>query len=62
MPENHDSQPTQLTQPKGRNKDGELYEPIEIPVPTRGQVMDFFRKVIRPGRVPSSPQPPGPRP
>ena len=29
-------EPTQQTQPKGRNKDGEPYEPVAIPVPKRG--------------------------
>jgi hypothetical protein len=37
--------PTQQTQPKGRDKDGTPYEPIEIPVPTEGDVMDLFEKV-----------------
>jgi hypothetical protein len=41
----HDAEPTQPTQPKGRDKDGKLYEPIEIPVPTEGDVMDLFEKV-----------------
>lgn len=31
-----DAEPTQKTQPKGRDKEsGEPYEPIEIPVPKR---------------------------
>jgi hypothetical protein len=33
--ENHTAQPTQLTQPKGRDGDGKPYEPVEIPVPKR---------------------------
>jgi hypothetical protein len=33
----HASEPTQQTQPKGINpKTGEAYKPIEIPVPRRG--------------------------
>ncbi len=39
MPENdHAAEPTprtQQTQPKGRDKDGKPYPPIEIPVPKR---------------------------
>jgi hypothetical protein len=38
-------EPTQRTQPKGRDKEGKPYEPIEIPVPTEGDVMDLFEKV-----------------
>jgi hypothetical protein len=34
MPE-HAPEPTQPTQPKGRDKDGKPYEPVEIPVPKR---------------------------
>jgi hypothetical protein len=37
--------PTQLTKPKGRNKDGKPYEPVEIPVPTDGDVMELLKKV-----------------
>jgi hypothetical protein len=40
-----DPKPTQPTQPKGRDRDGKPYEPIEIPVPTEGDVMDMFEKV-----------------
>lgn len=40
-----DEQPTQPTQPKGRDKDGKPYEPVEIPVPTEGDVMDLFESV-----------------
>lgn len=51
MPEDHDSEPTpktQLTQPHGIDpKTGKPYEPIEIPVPTEGDVMDLFEKVAR---------------
>jgi hypothetical protein len=41
------AQSTQPTQPKGRNKDGKPYEPVEIPVPTQGDVMDLLEKVAR---------------
>ena len=47
MPDDHEPQPTQPTQPKGRDKDGKPYPPIEIPVPTEGDVMDLFEKVAR---------------
>jgi hypothetical protein len=50
---------TQPTQPKGIDPTtGKPYEPAEIPVPKRGEVMDFFRKVMRPGK----PDSPGPKP
>ena len=39
------AKPTQLTKPKGRDKDGKPYEPIEIPVPSEGDVMGLFEKV-----------------
>lgn len=36
MADDHEQEPTQLTQPKGIDpKTGEPYEPIEIPVPKR---------------------------
>lgn len=36
MPDDHDSEPTQQTQPKGIDpKTGKPYEPVEIPVPKR---------------------------
>ena len=46
MVENHDAESTQPTQPQGINpKTGKPYEPIEIPVPTEGDVMDLLEKV-----------------
>ncbi len=45
MSDDHEPKPTQSTQPKGRDKDGKPYEPIEIPVPTEGDVMGLFEKV-----------------
>jgi hypothetical protein len=40
MTEDHDREPTQQTKPKkGR--------PIEIPVPKKGDVMDFLEKTAR---------------
>ncbi len=41
----HELKPTQLTQPKGHDRDGKPYEPIEIPVPTEGDVMGLLEKV-----------------
>jgi len=36
MTDDHDAEPTQLTQPKGIDpKTGKPYEPVEIPVPKR---------------------------
>jgi hypothetical protein len=45
MADDNDRKPTQQTQPKGRDKDGKPYEPVEIPVPTDGDVMGLFEKV-----------------
>jgi len=37
MPDDHDAEPTQQTQPKGLDpKTGEPYEPAKIPIPKRG--------------------------
>jgi len=57
----HSAEPTQPTQPKGTDKDGKPFEPVEIPVPTRGQVMEFFRKVMRPGMPPEGAKRPSDR-
>jgi hypothetical protein len=38
-----DDQPKQKTTPKGKDKSGKPYEPIEIPVPKRGT----FEKLIK---------------
>jgi hypothetical protein len=44
-------EPTQKTQPKGIDpKTGKPYEPIEIPVPTRGDFMRDLGKVAKPER------------
>jgi hypothetical protein len=48
---NHGSEPTQPTQPKGKDKQGKPYEPVEIPVPTKGDVMRVFEKVAKPPRT-----------
>jgi len=48
-----DEQPkTQLTQPKGRDEQGEPYEPIEIPVPEREDVEDALDRLIGAKPVP----------
>jgi hypothetical protein len=39
---------TQQSQPKGRDKDGEPYEPIEIPVPSDADVMGLLEKAAKP--------------
>jgi hypothetical protein len=36
---------TQPTQPKGKDRDGKPYEPVEIPVPSEGDVMGLLEKV-----------------
>lgn len=35
----------QQTQPKGVDKDGKSYAPMEIPVPTETEVIDAFEKI-----------------
>ncbi len=53
MPDkDHSAQPTQPTQPKGRDKDGKLYEPIEIPVPKEDDFEKLVRRAVK--RQPSS--------
>jgi hypothetical protein len=43
-------QPTQLTQPKGKDKDGNPAEPVEIPVPKVSTIRAALRKVAQPLR------------
>jgi hypothetical protein len=53
MPRRRKSQPepTQLSQPKGRDKDGKPYEPVEIPVPSEADVFGDLEKLARkPGK------------
>lgn len=46
MAENdHDTQPTQKTRPRGKDKKGRRHKPVEIPVPTRKEVFDLMRSV-----------------
>lgn len=40
--------PTQPTQPKGKDKDGKPYEPVEIPVPKVSTFRAAIRKVAQP--------------
>jgi hypothetical protein len=45
-----DDQPKQKTTPKGKDKSGKPYEPIEIPVPKRKDFEELFRRAAkRPG-------------
>lgn len=46
--ENHSREPTQPTQPKGRDKDGKPYEPVQIPVPKVSTFRAAIRKVAQP--------------
>jgi hypothetical protein len=42
------SEPSQLTQPKGKDKDGNPAEPVEIPVPKISTFRAAIRKVAQP--------------
>jgi hypothetical protein len=42
------SEQTQQTQPRGRDKDGKPYPPIQIPVPTKADVMGVLEKLATP--------------
>jgi hypothetical protein len=42
--EPQEPQPTQQTQPKGTDKAGKPYEPVEIPVPSEDDVMGLLEK------------------
>ena len=50
-----DGEPAQLTQPKGKDKDGNPAKPIEIPVPK----VSTFRAALRKVAQPLKPGPPG---
>jgi hypothetical protein len=46
-----DEQPTQPTQPKGIDpKTGKPYEPVEIPVPKRGEINRLLKRAAKPKR------------
>jgi hypothetical protein len=46
-------EPTQPTQPKGHDKDGEPFEPVEIPVPKKGEVLGALERAAKPAQPPS---------
>jgi hypothetical protein len=39
-----DDRPKQPTQPKGKKRSGEPHEPVEIPVPQRGEVDRLLKR------------------
>lgn len=48
--ETHDAEPTQKTQPKGKDEHGKPYEPVEIPIPTRDAVLRDLTKGVQPAK------------
>jgi len=44
--------PTQLTQPKGKDKDGNPAQPVEIPVPKVSTIRAAIRKLAQPDKTP----------
>jgi hypothetical protein len=49
MTDEHDSQTTQLTQPKGIDpKTGKPYKPVEIPVPKREDWENLLSRAAKP--------------
>jgi hypothetical protein len=45
MPDEHDTEPTQQTQPKGVDPNtGQPYEPIEIPIPKERTIEDLLSR------------------
>jgi hypothetical protein len=46
--ENQGREPTQPTQPKGRDKDGNPAKPVEIPVPKVSTFRAALRRVAQP--------------
>jgi hypothetical protein len=48
----HDGEPTQLTRPKGKDKDGNPAKPVEIPVPKVSTFRAAIRKVAQPTKPP----------
>ncbi len=51
-----DASPTQPTQPKGRDRDGNPYEPVEIPVPKVSTIRAAIRKLAQPEKPTSGHQ------
>jgi hypothetical protein len=53
MPDDkHDRERTQPTQPKGRDKDGNAHEPVQIPVPKVSTFRAAIRRVAQPNKSP----------
>jgi hypothetical protein len=50
MPEQLADERTQPTQPKGRDRDGKPYEPVQIPVPKVSAFRAAIRKLAQPLR------------
>lgn len=47
-----DRKPKQKSTPKGKDKSGKPYEPIEIPVPKREDVESLIKRAAQPRRKP----------
>jgi hypothetical protein len=45
-----EQKPTQKSTPKGKDKSGKPYEPIEIPVPKRKDFEDLLSRSAKPKR------------
>lgn len=43
-----DDRPKQPTQPKGKKRSGEPHEPVEVPVPKRGEIDRLLRRAADP--------------
>lgn len=41
-------EPTQPTQPRGKDEEGDIYPPIQIPIPKKRDVLDVLKKSARP--------------
>jgi hypothetical protein len=48
MTDKDDSEPKQKTKPRGKDERGEPYEPIEIPVPKKRDVLRILKKSAQP--------------
>jgi len=48
MTDKNDSEPKQKTKPQGKDKHGEPYTPIEIPVPKKKDVLRILKKSAQP--------------
>ncbi len=55
MADDEQPEPTQPTQPKGRDKDGKPYEPVQIPVPKISTFRAAIRKVAQPVKPAAKP-------